>query len=143
MAGRLFPAGGAPSIVLTKCFILIGRSKECDIRLDHSFVSSRHCALWWDGDHWILEDLSSRNGTAVNNTQITKHSLRSGDTFTVSKRVRFVIEYESAVEEARFAGLSPDEEQRLLGDERTYREHGPATKRLDPHDKDIWSTFEG
>ena len=143
MAGRLFPAGGAASIPLSKCFILIGRSDECDIRLNHSFVSSRHCALWWDGINWVLEDLASRNGTAINNRPITKQFMKSGDTLTISKRIRYVIEYDSLVEQQRFAGISLDEEQRLLGDDRSYREHGPATKRLEPHDKDVWSSFEG
>jgi len=142
MAGRLFPAGGAPSIPLSKCFILIGRDPECDIRLKHSFVSSRHCALMWDGLTWIVEDLASRNGTAVNNLPVKREYLKSGDTLTVARRVRFAIEYDPAIERERFAGLSLEEEQRLLGDDRSYREHGPATKRLEPHDKDIWSTFE-
>lgn len=30
------------------------------------YVSARHAQLWAEGDHWIISDLGSRNGTAVN-----------------------------------------------------------------------------
>lgn len=30
------------------------------------YVSARHAQLWTEGDHWIISDLGSRNGTAVN-----------------------------------------------------------------------------
>ena len=30
------------------------------------FVSARHAQLWAEGDKWIISDLGSRNGTAVN-----------------------------------------------------------------------------
>lgn len=30
------------------------------------FVSARHAQLWAEGDKWIICDLGSRNGTAVN-----------------------------------------------------------------------------
>ena len=33
-------------------------------------------------------------------------------------------------------------ERLLRGDDRRWDEDGPATKRLEPHDKDIWSRFE-
>jgi pSer/pThr/pTyr-binding forkhead associated (FHA) protein len=142
MAGRLFPAGGARSIPLTKCFILIGRASECDVQINESFVSGRHCALLWNGSTWVAEDLASRNGTTVNNRIITKQPLKSGDTLTIARKVRYVIEFDPAVEAERFVDIPLEEAQRLLGDDRTFGEHGPATKRLEPHDKDVWSAFE-
>lgn len=30
------------------------------------YVSARHAQLWAEGDRWIISDLGSRNGTAVN-----------------------------------------------------------------------------
>ena len=115
---------------------------DCDIRIDQSFVSNRHCALMWNGSTWVAEDLASRNGTHVNNIRIKKQPLKSGDTVTISKKVRYVIEFDPAIESIRFADISLDEEQRLLGDDRSFTEHGPATRRLEPHDKDVWSTLE-
>jgi pSer/pThr/pTyr-binding forkhead associated (FHA) protein len=122
--------------------MLIGRAPECDVPIKESFVSSRHCALLWNGTTWVAEDLASRNGTTVNNRIITKQPLKSGDTITIARKVRYVIEFDPAVEAQRFVDISLEEEQRLLGDDRTFGEHGPATKRLEPHDKDVWSEFE-
>jgi pSer/pThr/pTyr-binding forkhead associated (FHA) protein len=143
MAARLFPAGGGPSIALSKSVMWIGRAAECDIHLNRPIVSKCHCVLYWDGTTWIVEDRWSLNGTAVGNYRITKQELHTGDTITLSKVVRFVIEFDLAVERERFADVPLDHDMGTLhGDDRSYSEHGPATKRLEPHDRDIWSKFE-
>jgi pSer/pThr/pTyr-binding forkhead associated (FHA) protein len=143
MAGRLFPAGGGRSIALTKRVMVIGRAPDCDIRLNYPVVSGRHCRLVFDGNAWIVEDLKSRNGTMVNTIPITTHVLKSGDTLVISAKFRLVIEYTLATERARFAAMDDGEEQpEHPGDDRKFEEHGPATKRLEPHDKDVWSAFE-
>lgn len=142
MAGRLFPAGGAASIVLTKPVLVIGRAPVCDIKLPQTFVSNRHCVLRFMDFVWNVEDLQSRNGITVNDRPVTKHYLESGDTLTIARKLRFVIEYDPVVETQRFASLGDAAEQLLHGDDRKYDEHGPATKRLEPHDKDVWSRFE-
>lgn len=46
--------------------IVIGRSPECDIRLDDNFLSSRHARVANDGGDLSIEDLGSTNGTYVN-----------------------------------------------------------------------------
>src|SRR5262245_16492681 len=142
MAGRLFPAGGGASILLVKPIMVIGRAPACDIRLPQSFVSNRHCILRFADFVWNVEDLKSRNGTAVNEQLIEKHYLEPGATLTISRRLRFVIEYDPVVEAQRFIVVSADDAARVLGDDRRFEEHGPATRRLEPHDKDVWSQFE-
>ena len=143
MAGRLFPAGGGASIALTKPVLVIGRDPACDIRLTQGFVSNRHCILRFSEGWWYVEDLDSRNGTSVNEQLVKEHHLESGATLTIARRLRFVIEYDWEVETRRFAELSREEAAQLLhGDDRRFEEHGPATKRLEPHDKDVWSQFE-
>lgn len=141
MAGRLFPAGGR-SIVLTKFVMVIGRAAECDIHLNDVIVSGRHCALIFDGAGWAVEDLKSKNGIWVNDQPVAKRLLKSGDTLTVSRKYRFVIEYDLKVERERFSGLTESAEIILRGDDRKYAEHGPATKRLEPDEKDVWSKFK-
>jgi ABC-type multidrug transport system ATPase subunit/pSer/pThr/pTyr-binding forkhead associated (FHA) protein len=49
---------------------LIGSSETCDIRIDSSVVSGRHCRLTREGEAWFLEDLGSRNGTFVSNNRV-------------------------------------------------------------------------
>jgi len=141
MAGRLFPANGGPSIVLAKPTLLIGRAFGCDIRLSDSVVSNRHCVLTFNGSHWMVSDLGSRNGTVANGLPAANTILKTGDTLIISAKFRFVIEYDIRVERQRFSEPEAAEES-IHGDERSYLEHGPATKRLEPHDKDVWSKFE-
>lgn len=44
---------------------LIGRSPQCGLHLNRSYVSSQHACVRWTGDAWELKDLGSRNGTFV------------------------------------------------------------------------------
>ncbi len=46
--------------------IVIGRSAECDVRLEDNFLSSRHARIANDGGDLSIEDLGSTNGTYVN-----------------------------------------------------------------------------
>ena len=50
--------------------VVVGRSADCDFRLDHSSVSRRHAEFWRDGDHWRVIDLGSKNGTFVSGARI-------------------------------------------------------------------------
>lgn len=46
-------------------------------------VSGQHAVIRWDGDHWALRDLGSRNGTTLNGVQVAAGSdvaLTQGDT---------------------------------------------------------------
>lgn len=93
---------------------LVGRSKECAIRIDDGGISRRHARILPDGpDHWILEDLESRNGTTVNGAPALRHRLADGDRIGLgpSVELRFAITdeaeeellrrlYESAVSDA-------------------------------------------
>jgi ABC-type multidrug transport system ATPase subunit/pSer/pThr/pTyr-binding forkhead associated (FHA) protein/ABC-type multidrug transport system permease subunit len=50
---------------------IIGRSSECDLVVAEPTVSSRHCRLDWDGEHYFVEDLHSPNGVYVAGGRIT------------------------------------------------------------------------
>ncbi|MEQ8849591.1 SpoIIE family protein phosphatase [Botrimarina sp.] len=49
---------------------VIGRSSDCEVALDVAAVSRRHAKVSRDGDHYLIEDLGSRNGTFVNGERI-------------------------------------------------------------------------
>ena len=51
---------------------VIGAAPECDLVVDAPPVSSRHCRLTCDAEVWTLEDLSSTNGTFVNDRRIER-----------------------------------------------------------------------
>lgn len=58
---------------------LIGRGRQCGIRLDEQSISRTHARIVVDrGGVWI-EDLQSSNGTVVNTEQVTRVDLHDGD----------------------------------------------------------------
>ena len=70
--------------------VVLGRSRECDIRLDDANVSRRHAEVRLeDGTYWIA-DLGSTNGTELNGRSIERAQLSDGDRITVgSTDIRF------------------------------------------------------
>lgn len=57
------------------------------------YISARHAQVWQEADHWILSDLGSRNGSAVNG-QWCYHPLpfRTGDTVRLANYYDFIAE---------------------------------------------------
>jgi pSer/pThr/pTyr-binding forkhead associated (FHA) protein len=58
---------------------VIGRSRSCDLVLRDDSVSRRHLMLTVDGDHVLVTDLGSTNGTLLNGRWITEAEARPGD----------------------------------------------------------------
>jgi hypothetical protein len=56
--------------VLDRRAVVLGRSRECDIVLEDRSVSRRHAELVRHGDGFLLRDLDSTNGSAVNGKRI-------------------------------------------------------------------------
>ena len=50
--------------------VVIGRHPECDVVIDEVSVSRRHAQIVKENGNFYIEDLSSRNGTMVNNNEI-------------------------------------------------------------------------
>jgi FHA domain-containing protein len=59
--------------------LTVGRHPDCDVILDDITVSRRHALLLFRDGAWILRDLKSLNGTAVNGVSVTRCQLRPGD----------------------------------------------------------------
>jgi pSer/pThr/pTyr-binding forkhead associated (FHA) protein len=59
---------------------VIGRSPDCDGRLENPLISRRHCSFFRrDGEVWV-EDLGSRNGTRLNGERLTDpRPIHNGD----------------------------------------------------------------
>ena len=58
---------------------VVGKAPGCQIYLNVSRMSRRHCQLEVSGDDVSLRDLGSTNGTLVNGRQVQQHLLRDGD----------------------------------------------------------------
>lgn len=66
-----------------KTSITFGRSTEADVCLDDSKVSRIHAEIRsWGGD-FVIKDLHSRNGIAVNGERVEVAVLNSGDTIRI------------------------------------------------------------
>jgi hypothetical protein len=68
---------------LRKPSIVIGRSKECDIRVSDPNVSRRHAEIRQEGSTYWVVDLGSTNGIAVNGRALKRSKLDEGDRITL------------------------------------------------------------
>ena len=53
----------------------IGRAADAALRLDHPSVSRAHAELAFDGAHWELRDLDSKNGSFVDGIRVQRATL--------------------------------------------------------------------
>lgn len=67
--------------------ILIGRSSQAQIQIDHESVSRRHARLMLTDQGVSLADLGSTNGTYVNDEPITEKQLSNGDLLKVGRTI--------------------------------------------------------
>lgn len=71
---------------------LIGRSPECHVFLDDVTVSRRHAEIVHEGDHFVIRDLGSLNGTFVNRRRIESAQLAADDEVQIGKyRMTFLL----------------------------------------------------
>jgi len=64
---------------------LVGRGEDAQLLLPNVSVSRHHARVVVQGDEVIVKDLDSRNGTAVNGTDVTEQVLESGDEIRMGK----------------------------------------------------------
>lgn len=67
--------------------VRIGRRQGELLLPEDRFVSGRHCALYWDGEQVILEDLQSSNGTFARLAPGVATPLRRGDTLRLGQNI--------------------------------------------------------
>ncbi len=65
--------------------LTIGRREGNDVIIENLAVSGHHAKIDSVGDGFLLTDLKSKNGTFVNNEEITSHWLKAGDVVTIGK----------------------------------------------------------
>jgi RNA polymerase sigma factor (sigma-70 family) len=64
--------------------LAIGRGAECDIVVDDPHCSRNHAELFCENDRWMLRDLSSHNGTAVDGQRLeSDHQLKPGNVIEI------------------------------------------------------------
>jgi len=66
-------------IALPSAVTVIGRRRNCDLRIPLSDVSKRHCQINCDDGTLKIRDLGSKNGTFLNGLRITEAVVQPGD----------------------------------------------------------------
>jgi diguanylate cyclase (GGDEF)-like protein len=79
--------------------VTLGRSLDCQIRLDDEGVSRSHLKLIHDDDGFTLVDLDSTNGTYVNGAKIHRQQLADGDRVQVGSVSILKFSYQDSLEE--------------------------------------------
>jgi len=73
---------------LTGYQISIGRAVDNDLVLESRDVSRHHAQILWDGEHYLLVDLDSTNGSFVSGQRVSRHILADGEEISFAD-VRF------------------------------------------------------
>jgi ABC transport system ATP-binding/permease protein len=98
--GRVFP--------LDKAAVVIGRTEENDIIINHRSVSRHHAKVVREKTHYTIVDLQSANGVRVNGEEYGKVELRRGDLIDLGHvRMRFVDPDEEFVADREATTLVP------------------------------------
>ncbi len=79
-------AQAGQSVPIESQTTLIGRNRECEVRLDIPDVSRRHASIIRNQHgEYEVEDNTSRNGLTVNGHQVQRQTLRYGDRIGVGR----------------------------------------------------------
>ena len=68
---------------ITKPSVILGRSREADVRVADVNVSRRHAELRQEGAGYWIVDLGSTNGLEVNGKRTDRSRVRDGDRITM------------------------------------------------------------
>jgi FHA domain/FhaA, N-terminal domain len=68
---------------------MIGRDPACAVSLDSPSVSRRHAQVVWDGNHFHVVDLGSKNGVLLNGAPVVSAPVEPGDVLVLgTERLR-------------------------------------------------------
>jgi len=89
--------------ILDRPSLVIGRTAENDIVIEHKSISRHHARVVREGDHYYAVDLESANGVRVNGEEHDRVLLRSGDEIELGQvQLRFVTNEAGADVDAEF-----------------------------------------
>ncbi|HMF54941.1 MAG TPA: DUF4123 domain-containing protein [Pyrinomonadaceae bacterium] len=122
--------------------VRIGRTNKADVATQDTFMSREHFSIECDGKVCRLRDLSSRNGTEVNDEIVTDVVLKEGDRVHAG-HTDFIVHIETGAEEAEqpvpkeladtIPPAPPDEQQ--AEDRRETVKYGALPVELQPSEQ--------
>lgn len=91
--------------------VIVGRSRQADLRIDEGYVSRRHARLWLEAGRLMVEDLGSANGTFLNGERLaTRRCLLPGDRVSFDETEFYVESPERSVSDPNATAHSPVED---------------------------------
>lgn len=85
-------SGSKGPLKLGDTITTIGRQEDCQLRINSSQVSRKHCQIFEKKGHLLVKDLGSSNGTFVNGKKVQDQKvLEPGDELTIGQ-VKFRVE---------------------------------------------------
>ncbi|MGA2073817.1 MAG: FHA domain-containing protein, partial [Terriglobia bacterium] len=85
--------GNQREVEIVRSPFTLGRQSDSDLVLLDSRISRRHARIVQTEKGYVIEDLGSRHGTAVNNEKITSCLLKSGDRINLGVADSYMLSY--------------------------------------------------
>lgn len=101
---------------------VIGRGRECALRLADKRVSSPHARIYFEDGGYRLVDLESKNHTFVNGKRISVHPLSDGDSIVIAC-------YEIVYEDGKLSFFNTGDNLTVNMDERDIIRRYPMIRR--------------
>jgi diguanylate cyclase (GGDEF)-like protein len=78
---------------------VIGRGQQADIQVIDEGISRRHAEIVHEGEHILIKDLGSTNGTFCNGEKIATHQLSDGDKIQVGSTTILKFTFHDSLDE--------------------------------------------
>ncbi|MBZ5523128.1 MAG: FHA domain-containing protein [Acidobacteriia bacterium] len=101
-------------VSLSQGVLTIGRLPDNVLQIDNLAVSGHHAKIYWEQNHYSVEDLGSLNGTYVNNQRVGKAALKEGDQIVIGKHL-----------------LQFKDDGQKVPTQQSFTKTGPATPKLE------------
>jgi diguanylate cyclase (GGDEF)-like protein len=85
---------------LDKPQLVIGRGDKADLRLVDDGISRDHARIVKEGEHMVLEDMGSTNGTYCNGERVSRRPLSEGDKILLGSTTILKFSYHDKLDEA-------------------------------------------
>ncbi len=111
-----------------------GAVEDNDLVIDDDTVSRNHCKIFREGDHYMIADLGSTNGTFVNRVRVREAYLHENCTITLGKTD---IKFQPIDEKLRIIPSDRERYGDLLGRDRKMREIYAILEKIAPTDTTV------
>jgi transcriptional regulator with GAF, ATPase, and Fis domain len=118
----------------SKDVIRIGAHPKCDMIINDDTVSRFHCEIHKEGDHYVLIDQGSTNGTYVDNLRIKEVYLHIGCEFTIGNTI---LAFSNQIEDIKVESSARNHYGSLIGSSDQMRSLYGMLDKIAPSDLSV------